>query len=139
MRALEYIARHIAVGDDIFELVVDVCRVDIDRFARMFIRSERNIVEHFFHDRVEPPRADVFALCVYVFGEKAHTVDRILGKTHRHSFRFEERNVLFCKRIFRLGENFFEIVFFERIEFHAQRKASLGAETLNAPAAINKI
>ena len=47
---------------------------------------ERHLVEQFFHDRVQPPRADVFGALVDERGEVRDAPDGTLGESQRHPF-----------------------------------------------------
>src|SRR5579863_7307859 len=68
-RILQDVAAQILVLYDIGQLFVDVRGIDLDGLFLEVRRFERQFIENFFHDGVQPARADIFGLFVYRGGE----------------------------------------------------------------------
>ena len=58
--SLQDVAAQVLILDDIGELFVHVSGVHLDVFLFQVGRFKRKLIEHFFQNSMQPPRADIF-------------------------------------------------------------------------------
>ena len=74
---------------------------------------------------MQAARADVLGLGVDVAGELREALDGIVRKVERDALSREKRLVLLQKSVLRLGQDALEVFLLQRLEFDANREASL--------------
>src|SRR6186713_1381115 len=124
-RFLKDVPGEILVAGDVLEPRVDVGGVDVDRFARVPGRIERELVEQPFHHRVQPPRADVLLPLVDGEGDLGEPPDRVRHKLEMDVLRRQQRLVLAHETGVGGREDLLEVVHRQRFQLHANGKASL--------------
>src|SRR5256884_1479897 len=67
-------------------------------------------------------------LLVDAGGQAGDGGNRVFGESQLHALGFEERGILLDKRVLRLGQNSYEILFLEGLQLHANGQASLRSE-----------
>ena len=102
-------------------MLVHVGSVDRHRLAGTVGRSERNLVEHTLHYRLQPPRADILDARIDRDRHVGKGVDRVGSEFELHSLGSHQRDVLLDQRHLGLGQNAHEIVARERQQLHPNR------------------
>ena len=111
IEASENIPAEVLVLHDVGELLGDVRAVHFHILFLQVRRIERNFIQHFFENRMQAARADVFRLLVDGDGKARERRDGVLGEIQLHAFGVEQRDVLLDERVLRLGEDAHEIGF----------------------------
>src|SRR5882762_5197582 len=121
----ENVATQILVLDDVCELFGDVGGVN---FYVLFLQIgcfKRNLVENFFENSVQAPRADILCLLIHARCEPRDGGDSIFGNVEFDALGFQERHVLLDEGVLRLGKNSNEIFFLQGLQFDADGQAAL--------------
>src|SRR6267378_541066 len=86
---------------------------------------EQHLLEQRREHGVQPPRADVFHLLVYLRRDARDFLDAVGGEFERRAVGLAQRGVLFGQRVLGLGHDPHEIRFRERRQLDADREAAL--------------
>ncbi len=108
------VAAEVLILDDVGKLLLHVGRVDLEGFLFHLGRFEGNFLEHFFQNRVQPARADIFGVLVYLGGKTSDGGDGVLGERKFEWFGIEQGDVLLDEGVLGLGEDADEIRFGKR-------------------------
>src|SRR5579872_96693 len=106
-------------------MLLDVVRIDPDRFAVTIGRGKGNVVEHALHHGLQTSRANILHRRIDGNRDIGERVDRAVGDVERHAFGLHQRDILLDQRGLRLGQDPPHVVAGERLEFDANRQASL--------------
>src|SRR5579862_1750928 len=86
---LQNISRQILVLHNIRQHLAHIIRVD-DNVLALFLRSVKaQLIQHPLHNRVQPPRADVFRVLVDAEGKPRNLIQRLRSELQLHALRVE--------------------------------------------------
>src|SRR5580693_3592625 len=121
----EDVAAEVLVAHQVAEPLTHVGGIDDHCRSGELLSAEGDILEHLLHDGEQPARAEVLILLVDAIRLSRELADPILGEVEGHALGAEQRRVLPGQRVARLGEDSYEIILAERLQFDADRKATL--------------
>src|SRR5215469_12634800 len=111
---LQDVAAQVLILDNVGELFVHIGGIDLDVFLFQVGGFEGKLVENFFENGVKAARADIFGLLVHASCKLSDRRYGIFSDVELHAFGFEQRDILFDKRVLGLGKNTDEIFLFQR-------------------------
>ena len=100
-------------------------RIDFDPLAEPVGRGEAHLVEHAFHHRLQPPRADIFDRGIDLHRDPRHRIDRVGRKDKLDPFGAQKRFILLDEAGFGFGEDAAEIVLVQGRELDPDRQPPL--------------
>ena len=74
---------------------------------------------------MQPPGADIFSFLIHHGGNPGNLFNGIILKHKPDLLGFHQGDILFDKRILRLGQYAYKIIAAQRIEFNPDRKTTL--------------
>src|SRR2546425_425182 len=92
--ASQNVTAQVLILHDVGELGAHVRPIDLDRFLLQVGALERNLLEQFFHDRMETPRPDVLGSLVDLRGELGYFFQGVVGENQLDTLGLEQRRVL---------------------------------------------
>src|SRR6266849_4479943 len=119
------VPREILVAGDLGEPMVDVPGVDGQLLAPHGGRVERDLLEEFFHDRIQTPGADVLGARIHAHRDLRDRLHCLRHEPEDDLLRLQELHVLRDQSIPRFGKNADEIVARQGVELDSDREAAL--------------
>jgi hypothetical protein len=102
---LENIPAQVLVLDDVRKLFSYIHRIDADRLLFQVRASEGNLFQHFLHDGMKTPGADIFRILIDDGRKVRDLLNRVVGERQLDSLRIHQRDILLNQGVFRLFEN----------------------------------
>src|SRR5215510_2962710 len=125
LRALQDVSTKVFILHDVGQHIAHVSCVNNLALLFQVGAFEGNLVEDFLQDRVQSARAYVLGGLVHLEGEVGYFVNRVFGDFERDAFGLHQRLVLFDQGVLRLGQNAFEVVDGQRLQFDADGEPAL--------------
>src|SRR5271165_6490376 len=122
---LQNVTRQVLVFYDVGQRIAHVVRVNEHVLLFHVGGLEADDVEHFLHNRVQAPRADVLRAFIHAEGEVRHLLQRLGSELQLHALSVEQRDVLLGKRRLWLAEDLDEVLDGQRLQLHANGEAPL--------------
>ncbi len=91
---LQNIPAQILVFDNIGKSLAYVCGVHDKLLAFPVRRGKADLVEHAFHDRMQPPRPNIFRALIHPERKARNLFQGVFRKLQLHALGLEQRGVL---------------------------------------------
>jgi len=99
--------------------------VDFNPLAKTVGCGKAYIIQHAFHHRLQPPRADILDRGIDLHRDPRHRIDRVRRKDKLDSFGLQKSFILLDEAGLSFGEDAAEIILVQGREFDADRQPPL--------------